>query len=336
MPRPSKPWFKSHRNTWYVTVGGHKVSLGVRGKKNRQAAYAAWHRLLADGRPVTGDPAGTVADVVTAFLADATGRVKPATLAWYHKFLDPFAATHGGVKAASLTPTLVESFSRRPSWSLSTRHDCIGAIQAAFRWAVRDRRLPNNPIGGVRRPKKASRGAKCLVTPDQFARLRAAAHPSLRDLIDVLHTTGCRPGEAARVTAADVDWAARIVTLNDHKTADVTGRPRAIVLTEATAELLRRLATRYPSGPLLRNAAGRPWTRKTWVEAIRRLRERVGVPAFTAYSLRHGFITDSLASGLNDSLVAELVGHSGTAMLRNYAHLAARQQALREALSRVR
>jgi len=47
--------------------------------------------------------------------------------------------------------------------------------------------------------------------------------------------------------------------------------------------------------------------------------------------------TDVLANGVPDAQVAELLGHSGTAMLhRHYAHLTARARTLKEALDRVR
>jgi integrase len=55
------------------------------------------------------------------------------------------------------------------------------------------------------------------------------------------------------------------------------------------------------------------------------------------YGYRHGLATDALASGVADAQVAELLGHSGTAMLhRHYSHLTARTQVLQAALGRVR
>jgi integrase len=70
---------------------------------------------------------------------------------------------------------------------------------------------------------------------------------------------------------------------------------------------------------------------------MRRTRERCGLPHAVAYGLRRSFATDALANGVPDAQVAELLGHSGTAMLhRHYAHLGAKAKALREALDRVR
>jgi integrase len=67
-----------------------------------------------------------------------------------------------------------------------------------------------------------------------------------------------------------------------------------------------------------------------------RLQRRLGIKA-TAYGFRHSFATDALANGVPDAHVAELLGHSGTAMLhKHYSHLTARAKALRDALGRVR
>jgi integrase len=64
--------------------------------------------------------------------------------------------------------------------------------------------------------------------------------------------------------------------------------------------------------------------------------EKAGLKAI-AYGYRHGFATDALANGVPDAQVAELLGHSGTAMLhKHYSHLTARSQVLREALGKVR
>jgi integrase len=52
---------------------------------------------------------------------------------------------------------------------------------------------------------------------------------------------------------------------------------------------------------------------------------------------RHTCATDALTNGVPDAQVAELLGHSGTAMLhRHYAHLVAKSRVLKEALNRVR
>src|SRR3954453_16350978 len=92
------PWFRAAKDTWYATVGGRKVSLGVRGKANRKAAQEAWHRLMADGPPAKAEPepaARTVAEVIDAYLRHQEAKVKAETLRWLKRWLFPFKETHG-------------------------------------------------------------------------------------------------------------------------------------------------------------------------------------------------------------------------------------------------
>ena len=63
----------------------------------------------------------------------------------------------------------------------------------------------------------------------------------------------------------------------------------------------------------------------------------MGLGRVIAYGYRHGLATDALANGVPDAQVAELLGHSGTAMLhQHFAHLGAKAQPLRSALGRIR
>src|SRR5262249_41639483 len=115
------------------------------------------------------------------------------------------------------------------------------------------------------------------------------------------------------------------------------GKSRVLYLPPEAVALLREQRERYPHGTLLRNRCGKPWTGWAIVKAMQATRERAGLPGKVAYGLRHSFATDALANGVPDAQVAELLGHSGTAMLhRHYAHLTAKARVLRDALDRVR
>jgi integrase len=339
MARPGKPWFRAEKNTWYATVNGWKTSLGVRGRASRKEAYDAWHKLLANGEPVAGVPGlrRNAGEVIRRFFDDVGGRVKPKTLRWYRDFLEPFARRHGRLAVADITPTLAESYSRKAAWSASTRHGFLGALMAAFRWAVRARMIGSNPLDGLRRPPKVSRGATCLITPKEHETIVAAASPRFRLFLTVLHATGARPSEVAAISAENFDAEAGAVRLIEHKTAHLIGKPRIIYLTPQVTELLKRQSERFPVGPLLRNRDGNPWNGRAVVEAMRRLRKRTGILHAVAYGYRHSWASDALEHGVPDALVAELLGHRGTAMLhKHYSHLGAKARALREALNRVR
>jgi integrase len=329
---------------------GRKVSLGVRGRDNEKEAIQAWHRLFANGTPeptplptpesragVKPEPGGvSIRMVIDAFLADSESRTTAKTMRAYRYFLRPFADSHGEHAADALTPTLAEAYSRKPEWKPQTRHGFLSTLVTAFRWAERAGMLSRNPLRGVRKPPKMSRGMEALVTPEEYARLVDAATPAFRLFLRVLYASGARPGEVAAITAENFGADSGLVRLTEHKTA-YKGKSRVVYLPPEIVALLVRQRERYRSGALLRNNNNEAWTENAIGLAMRRTRERAGVPHAIAYGLRHSFATDALERGVPDAQVAELLGHSGTAMLhKHYSHLGEKAKTLREALGRVR
>lgn len=99
---------------------------------------------------------------------------------------------------------------------------------------------------------------------------------------------------------------------------------------------MRQQQAEHPQGFLFRRPSGGKWTTHSVTGKFGRVCRKAGVK-LTAYFLRHTFATDALTNGVPDAQVAELLGHSGTAMLhRHYSHLGARAEALRNALGNVR
>jgi integrase len=336
--RPAQPWFYAAKNTWYVWDGDKKVSLGVRGEANKAEALKAWHRLIANGKPMpeAKAEAPTVAEVVKEFLADAEARLKPATLRGYRDFLEPFSKHLGKVKADRITPAQAEAYARKPGWSNSTRHDFLSALAVAFRWAEQTQRLAGNPLRHLRKPPMESRGDKALVSNKAHTRLMKKAPVYFKPFLTLLYLTGARPGEVAAITAENFDEGNALVRLKEHKTAR-HGKSRTIFLCPEAVALLREQRAEYGSGHLLRNRLGLPYTKNAVVHMMASLRKKAGVKGATAYGYRHAWATAALAKGVPDAQVAALMGHSGTAMLhRHYSHLTAQGQALREALVKVR
>lgn len=331
------PWFRKASGSWYATIHGRRVALGVTGRGNRPKAVEAWKRLLAGPQSTVGVGGVSVRRLIDGFLADATARTKPHTSKVYGQLLRPLADRFGRRPASGFTPRDAERFAAsRPTWGPTTRRQFLSALVTAFRWAVRARLLPTNPLEGVRKPPQISRGTKAVISTTDHAKLIAAAHPRVVELLTLLWLTGARPSELYRLTAADVDLAAGAAVLHDHKTAD-TGRPRVILFPPAAMELLAELVLRHPTGPLLRKPLGNPWGVDGLYQQMRVLGRRAGVTGATAYGYRHTFATDALARGVPDAHVAALLGHAKTTTLhKHYSHLTGRAAELRAAAERVR
>jgi integrase len=278
-----------------------------------------------------------VGQLVDAYLTEAALRVKPSTLLSKRKVLLRLKAHKGEELALSLKPAVVTTWlGQQQGWGRSLRWLAAGIVRTCCRWGFRQGLLLSDPSAGLKLPGPLSRGAETLISPEDHSRLLAAAPRAIKDALVALHGTGCRPGELCRVEARHFDAATGAWLLHEHK-AEGTAKVRVVLLPPAVVELCKALAQRHPTGPLFRNCKGRPLSPdriRNWVFKTRR---RLGLGRVIPHGYRHGLATDALAAGVPDAQVAELLGHSGTAMLhKHYSHLTAKARVLRTALEQVR
>lgn len=340
------PWYRKSEDTYYATIGGKPRSLGVKGRHNEAAAWAEYYRRTT-GSPLppahsAQRPAVAFDTVVARFLTRcearvAVGQMDASTLEVYRRMLRHAAKKFGGFAAAALDPdelTVWAAGNKR--WSWSYQNAILSICVTALRWACRPKvgLVASNPLDGIEKPPRQSRGAKCVLSPEQLAKVLAAAPASLADLLRLMWLTGMRPSEACRATAADYDRASGTIRLAKHKTARKTGRDRVVYLSPAAVELVERLAARRPSGPLLRNARGEPVQVRSAMTTLRRVGKKTGVRT-CLYAARHNYLTNLLISGVPDAIVAELAGHTSTNMIHmHYSHIEQNSHVLRAAVAK--
>jgi integrase len=340
------PRYFDSKGGYYCTINGerHCLAKGAEADPDVKAvAERRYHELmLASPAGCEGDKA-TCRELFARFVAAGRGQRKATTLAIWQRIYDACDADLGGVKARDLKPYLVTAWlakkeEERPHpthgvtrWTSGTRFIAITALKAAFNWAVEQEILSRNPIGKLKKPRARSRGGDQLLDAAGHELLVGAAQPPLRDFLLAMHGTGARPGEVAKVTAADFNPAVAAWVLADHKTERL-GRKRVIYLTPGLVELTQRLAAKYPEGPLFRNRCGRPWALKTLDTAFQRLRRRLGLGAVSPYSYRHLFATEFLLKGGSMAVLAELLGDTVAMIEHHYGHLRENGRQLRQFL----
>jgi integrase len=221
----------------------------------------------------------------------------------------------------------------------TARHDAVGAVITAFRWAKRAKRIAANPIEDVTKPERNLR-REAIIDKDQWPTIFAAIlSPHFRDLAEFLQQTGARPGEAFRTESRHVDLANGKIVLGakEHKTGKKTKKARTIYLTVRASEIVGRLCEANPEGPVFRNEDGNAWNRMSVNSQVYRLRQRAGVGSeFVAYALRHLFATNALDEGVGLETLANLMGHANSRMISQvYSHLSERHDHMREAVEKV-
>lgn len=323
MARPADPKPKRKKGYWSVRIRGRDIHLG----KDQRKAFAKFHRLMADtlsrdnspGRPTT-----------IAGAAEVWCRIhkSPEHIIWLRQFIRFAGPTH----LDEVTPDLLHGY-----------HDRL--LKATYRSRGKD----GKPIG---KPKHYKPKTICHYFDDAKAVLRLAANRKWCEMPDVpkpakshfvdrsaksdlwdnldamperagrllkfIAATGCRPSEAIKLEWSQVHRAHRVCVLPDHKTADKTGEPRRIALTDEALAVLRDTPrTDHPNVFLSR--FGRPYT----VQGLRSIAlAHLGV---NPYDLRHTFAQCAIDSGEAPATVTKLLGHKTSGMVWTYAQIRERQ-----------
>lgn len=332
--RQPEPWYRTAKNAWYVQVAGkkHRLAKGPK-EETRKAAFDAFYKLMAH-RPenLPGPDRIATALVCDLFLEHSLKNHEPDTFRLYKHFLQSFCDAHGRLPAAEIKPFHVTRWlDDHPKWKASRRHAAL-APKRAFAWADKQGLLSPSPLRSLA-VEPNNRRDRVLTTVEKAELLAAIRDEPFREFVHALMETGCRPGEVARVTAADVNLDVGVWVFTKHKTAKKTKKPRVIYLTPAMVELSRKLAAKYPEGALFRGPRNKkPFTRNGIRCRFRRLREKLPhLKGVVAYTLRATYATDALENGVGIAQVAELLGHADTTMIsKHYSMLSQKVQHLRD------
>jgi integrase len=340
MARKPKPWWHSERGTYFVCIGGERYNLGA----DEDDADREFHRLLSltpeERRPKVSAPLAdgiSVAAVLDKFLDHVEKHRAATTYAWYKDRLQWFTDTlekPDEMPASSVKPYMVVEWAdSHANWGACYRRGCIGAIQTAFRWAVRLGHMDASPISFVEKPA-ATRREQVVTEADWIAiRDHYEQDDPFRRLLTFAWSTGCRPQEVRCIEARHVDLPRHRIVF-PAKEAKGKKRPRIIYMTPEAERIIRDLMKERPKGMLFRNAHGKPWTCYAVSCRFGRLKKHVGVK-WAAYSFRHGFATRKLEGGIDHITVAALMGHTDATMLSKvYSHVGDRPEYLREQLNR--
>jgi len=156
---------------------------------------------------------------------------------------------------------------------------------------------------------------------EEIKRLRNAAAPDLRRLIDGALLTGCRYGELAAMKVADYHPDSGTVRVATSK----TGKPRDVVLTEEGKTFFEELtAGRSGSEAMFKKANGERWGKSHQRRPLKEACQRAKIdPPASFHILRHTYASRLVMAGVPMAVVSENLGHADTRMTeRHYTHLA--------------
>jgi integrase/recombinase XerC len=340
MPHFPKPFFRPSRGLWYVQLGTKQQQLGP----DRTAAFATYHEIMAQrsaaraAAPVRLSGAGVidakVVEIIDAFLDWCQKHRAPRTYTWYKERTQSFVHSIApDLAVGDLKAFHVQQWAdAHDTWNEGMKRGCMLAVQRALNWAAELGHVAFSPIAKMKKPPA---GVRELVIDDQlFAKiLKYVRDEAFEDLLTLAWETGARPQELLSLEARHLEpKTARIV----FAAREAKGKKyvRIVHLTDGTLNIVQRLAMKHPTGRLLRNEDGAPWTRFAVNCRFNRLKEKIGVKV-CLYTFRHSFCNRAIKNGVDAITLATLMGHRDTTMVCSvYSHVAQDQTHLKNSLRR--
>jgi integrase len=249
----------------------------------------------------------------------------PSTKERYTYSTDHLLARFKGARLNQITADSIEEFKQErlaEGVRGATVNRDLAVLRRMLTLAKKRRLIGQNPFGEVEfLEERKQRRQPHILTFEEQERLVAAAAPRLRVLVVLLTETGLRVNkEALQLRWEDIDLKDSTLRVRDSKTPAGKRVVPLSSLCKAELERWKNLTgpefsefvfPRFsnPRHPLYGSG------RKAWRTALK----KEGLPHFPIYDLRHTFATRLHAAGESPLTVAQMLGHSSTAIVSTYA-----------------
>lgn len=224
-------------------------------------------------------------------------------------------ALYGHLDVTAITPAMIErelDAMAEQGYEPGTILRYVATLNAILNRAVRDGVLTVNPLRRVKLPK-ANNVLVRYLTAEQEAKLLEHLPSRYRALVTTALHTGLRQGELLRLTWADVDDHAGVLTVQEPKSGERRRLPMNSVVQRTLAGL--RPTAPPPTERIFPHDAR--YLRRAFAQAV----TDAGLAPFRFHDLRHTFASRLAMNGANDRTIMALGGWSSPRMLSRYAHL---------------
>lgn len=285
----------------------------------------------------------TINQLLDDWINRGVGTKSPRTLYGYRQRADKIGARFGTVRAAELTPDMVDAWyhdMQTAGVSNAERLEIHRVLSAVLRWAVKMRRIPEAVTEFVDRPRHTSPSIN-PPKPEMMRRLMTGLPDAeWARAIALLAFTGMRRGEVCGLRWEDIDGPTIWVR---HSVIEVPGGPQQVQPFPKSREH-RRVGLHAAAVAVLEQqrayvvAATRApvvWVFPDWASwryrlprrpssvnrAWGRYRRKHGADSVRPHDLRHFNATYALAAGAKAHDVAKQLGHKDVATtIRIYGH----------------
>lgn len=244
----------------------------------------------------------------------------------------------GDCAPSQVAPHILEDWiENNGRWkSSSTRKAKANQINALFNWAVKGKRIKDNPFSGITYEEAEKR---VPLVDDFLEELTQVANKSFDELAWYLRLVGRRLGEVCDMDWENIDWKKMTVRVVKFKGRKRIRKDQYYALIPKAVDLLERIRRRVVgpvTGAVFLNSHGTRWTPGNAGQYFRRLRARHSLKGQgTIHGIRHHAVSEMIRKGGNIKAASLQAGHASTTITEKfYCHMEEAFEDMRKAAVR--
>lgn len=227
-----------------------------------------------------------------------------------------------------------EFFNQKANLSESVLKKCQMLLKDIFDTAIENGLCVKNPARKIKWSSKAAQKPKIAYTEEQLAAAEEYFAFAFPDVVVALES-GARPGELVGFKWTDFDFSKMTYSIDRSISKNAKGGGISVhppkkdsYRTNPMSKLMAQTLLRLPrtSDYVFPAKGGGPQNPNTWAQKLERrmakAHDDIGLPVLSPNELRHTFATHLKRMGVDDMIIAQLMGHRSTDVSqKHYIHL---------------
>lgn len=201
--RQPKPFFRQQTRSWCVQIGKKQIPLG----SDEKAAWDKYRQIMAQRRKAEPSPDDSVHKVLNRYLGWCKDNRSSATFDKTRRHLKRFAQHIGPqLKISDLKKRHVQDWIDEGyvGQSSTYQNTTMTAVVTALNWAREFDHIDENPIAGIKKPKRRVR--EFFLPPEKWNEIVSPIRDrEFRDYFTFGLSTGSRPQETRKIETGHYD-----------------------------------------------------------------------------------------------------------------------------------
>lgn len=197
----------------------------------------------------------------------------------------------------------------------NTQRGYHSAIKAFYKYIARQ----PNKFRFIEYCKRSRRMPIVLSVEEMQRIIFAATNLKHKTILCLMYSTGIRVGEVINLRICDIDSSRMVINILDAK----GGKDRQVTLDPTMLDLLRIYYKQYKPKDFLFNGQFEQWySARSIAQFLQKYADIAGIKKRVhPHLIRHCFATHSLESGIDMSILKELLGHENIKTTAIYGHI---------------